>query len=1467
MRANSSFNVLQSKAKENKLNTPHTAADRHRFMLPIHLLVLMMITAQALGPINFQAIPSDSPRVPIGAHAPTDTPVPIVSEIYNEWTLNAGLLYWAERCYGGELLWPATLKRMPTGGGVQRTLATTDSDHCYTFLNMVADSDGVYYYAGDAAPRLEFRSSGSPMVATTIYSLTLALQPVGERLAVDGNYVYWLTTNNRLVRVRKDGTDFGTVAIGLSGPVDLIVVNGVVYYLDGTGLWRTNVLCGTLPCAKNQLSAAAGQHLAYYSQSGSPTQAGPRLLWIVGQSIHRVSCSDITIFCFETTPYTVPPDGNPWQLGRPATDGVNLFWQEGYSNVLGTLVGRLRRMPLAGGTVDDIATNLYYLPGPVYIDAGNIYFSSADNGTTDILKLPLNAAALVRDLSADALEVTQGIQNLANDTPLIADKTTYVRAYAVQNSGPSTLAADAELFGTRNGQPLPGSPLHPINGKISIVPNLVGLTYDRGARDAGWLYQLPASWIQAGNISLRLVVDPLGTYTDPNRANNELTQAISFNTRETVCNIFIPVRTNAPLPSTNIANFWQMIDYAKRLWPTASFRSYHQDEPIEELEFCSWHGIPYPCFGPYELPEDTWKVFIALGIRDALTDNPDGCSAPLGNTHFVGMVEPSTDTGTTAGRGKTSLFNIAWVKFSTDLAASNDPFAPESGETLAHEIAHNLGRKHVDCGDPDNVDHNYPYPTNAIDNVGHANHYGFDVKSLSPIAPLGAKDFMSYCWPKWTSDYTWKGLFNQSPPSVMFGPTFLAPNLANAANAILISGAVTPTANTGELGYAWNFPTAALSAQSLQKWQQLNNASAAQIPLDATATVTYHVRLLDAANHVLANHPVTPVTPDFHEAASPTQDFLATFPAPIGTVAKIELLQDNTVLASRQPGMSVPTVSIVKPSGGEVITDHLTISWQAQDANRNDILHYAIQYSPDNGQTWRSIATDVVGPPDSITTSLMLPHLSIPGSSPNGARLRVAASDGYNTGLAVSQPFTVTNRKPEPFILTPGQGETTPADQSALLRGEASDAEDGGVSGMALSWTVGSQAVGTGEEVQVPGLAPGTYPVTLTARDSLSQTAAAHTALTVLPLAIPNASTPTLDGFCDDAGYATANQILLKPYSSGNQASVRLLRDNSSVWACFTGLMTGTIAPGAFVGVRIDVDHSRDHFAQASDYSFLVGEDGGVLTMAGNGAGGFANPGPGGLLARISAVGSGWSAELRIDATKIGGLDHIIGLSAGHYSVNASGDDYVWPYNSVGNQPETWASTALAALPQIVQLNPHSATVGDLGFTLVISGQDFLDTSQVLWNGTPLSTTFGDRSVISATINPPQLSAAGTITVVVRNPGAINSGPMPFVLRNPRPVVISLSPSSTQAEGPDFTLHITGNHFVTGAKVFWNGQEVPTTFVNAGQLMAQIDADRIFQGRVASVTVLNPGPGAEVSVAAVFTVLPKYTVFMPVVVK
>jgi hypothetical protein len=79
---------------------------------------------------------------------------------------------------------------------------------------------------------------------------------------------------------------------------------------------------------------------------------------------------------------------------------------------------------------------------------------------------------------------------------------------------------------------------------------------------------------------------------------------------------------------------------------------------------------------------------------------------------------------------------------------------PRASLVVAHELGHNLGRLHAPCGNPSGVDTNYPH-ANAL--LGSP---GWDVLTNQLIHPDSRNDYMSYCEPGFTSDYTFQGILN-----------------------------------------------------------------------------------------------------------------------------------------------------------------------------------------------------------------------------------------------------------------------------------------------------------------------------------------------------------------------------------------------------------------------------------------------------------------------------------------------------------------------------------------------------------------------------------------------------------------------------------------------------------------------------------------------------------------------------------
>jgi len=179
---------------------------------------------------------------------------------------------------------------------------------------------------------------------------------------------------------------------------------------------------------------------------------------------------------------------------------------------------------------------------------------------------------------------------------------------------------------------------------------------------------------------------------------------------------------------------------------------------------------------------------------------------------------------------------------------------------------------------------------------------------------------------------------------------------------------------------------------------------------------------------------------------------------------------------------------------------------------------------------------------------------------------------------------------------------------------------------------------------------------------------------------------------------------------------------------------------------------------------------------------------------------------------------------------------------------------SLRAPPMLTSLSPSSKTVGSPGFTLTVNGSNFVQGATVSWNNSARSTSFVSSIKVTAQIPATDLVTAGTVPVIVTNPGSGPSNSLTFTINNPRPNVTSISPSSATAGGPGFTLTVNGSGFIATSVVNWNGSARTTTFSSSTQLTAAISAADIASAGTIHVTVTNPGPGGGTSAPKTFTV-------------
>ncbi len=153
-------------------------------------------------------------------------------------------------------------------------------------------------------------------------------------------------------------------------------------------------------------------------------------------------------------------------------------------------------------------------------------------------------------------------------------------------------------------------------------------------------------------------------------------------------------------------------------------------------------------------------------------------------------------------------------------------------------------------------------------------------------------------------------------------------------------------------------------------------------------------------------------------------------------------------------------------------------------------------------------------------------------------------------------------------------------------------------------------------------------------------------------------------------------------------------------------------------------------------------------------------------------------------------------------------------------------------VPTISAMNPTSRPAGTNGFTLTLTGTNFVSTSRVSWNGVQRNTVFISPTKVSTTISAADLVAPGNVTVRVVNaaPGGGNSNPQTFSIVNNAPSSIAIFPGS-----------LTGGQAATAA-VYLNGP------APAGGLQLAISAIG------SAITVPGTVTAAAGSYSAVFTV-------------
>jgi hypothetical protein len=637
------------------------------------------------------------------------------------------------------------------------------------------------------------------------------------------------------------------------------------------------------------------------------------------------------------------------------------------------------------------------------------------------------------DLAVDNVEITQGIQCLDNtvgDTdcadnsiPLVEGRPTWVRVFV--DTGHA--AANVNNVNGRLRRTIGGVPVYvyAFNGPITAKP-----APNRENTNDSLNFLLPHEW-WTDEYSFDVEIDPDNLIDETDEGNNSRTVDVSFNARKSLTIYYSPLAYD---PEADGGPIWptNRIDTAYRwlytIFPLAEYPTYIE-KPTYVVQYdvnmddndAQLINFLYDLWTLDGKRDSTAYKQIYAGWLPALSYNHNGLSDPL----WAGGTGIPVFANDTDGNPATSRYR----------------------RTLAHEIAHNFNRYHVDD------DSDWPYITDEIQETGFCteNRVAVSANQLDVMVPGRLED------EAWISPYTYQALYDWLGAPVPAMPADAAETAEEPVERALISGFIRRD-GTGELNM-------------LYRYQALSPAGATPPGTD------FCLRFRDAGDALLAER-CFDVAFDAVDTDQPrnTAPFGLLEPWPANT-AEVQLTKATSILDRLIVSANPPTVQIDEPNGGELWDGTQVIKWHGSDPD-GDPLAYAVLYSADEGASWFSLTVGL------SATELTVDSTVLSGS--DRALIRVLATDGARTAEDRSDAtFGVTRKPPTAAIFLPEDGDRFDLKDPVLLRGVGYDREDGRLQGDALTWTSDRDGlVGSGGTLVTTDLSVGHHRLTFEVRDA-----------------------------------------------------------------------------------------------------------------------------------------------------------------------------------------------------------------------------------------------------------------------------------------------------------------------------------------------------------------------------------------------
>jgi hypothetical protein len=603
--------------------------------------------------------------------------------------------------------------------------------------------------------------------------------------------------------------------------------------------------------------------------------------------------------------------------------------------------------------------------------------------------------------TADGVEVTQAIQDMAHTVPLVASKTTMVRVY-LSTAVASPIVVQGVLLARRKSPAGPWQPI-PSLGPVVINPAENGqLRAKRESESKSLNFLMPRRLTVAGSFDVKLgalfQTSPFRPLIAPAAAKRTVQFHATPPLRVRILGIrFTGGTPPAPVEPTTL-DFDLTRSWLQRAYPVARV---------------SWSQVTVNAPQPWPFTAATVNAFIrAIRVTDVL-------GAMDARTHYYGLVSD--------GNGAFFMRGLA-----SGIPATPDPSTVASGPTgmntwgwdtdgsygdwyTGHELGHTFGRFHAEfCGAGGGAP--YPFTNGQLSNADGA-FVGFDVGDAARGIPARAlpgvvwHDVMSYCASQWLSSFTYVGIRDRLvlEDALPAGAMLPGPRSTRRGRAMRRSGAIhvvatlNLTLGSGRLQHVTPVPAVPAGQEPTPKATRRSGRS-------ATADVS--LRLYGAADRLLAELPGVFI-PD--ACLNPGEDVtgaIDTFVPLSGEAARLELLLSGVVVDTFTPTAPARTVQNIRAEtpaarartrptravAADDVTDNPVITWSVPRTRARPgaargaaeiVATYTVQISTDDGETWQTVGFALHEP------RVVIDRQALGGSE--ALLVRITSTDGFRS--------------------------------------------------------------------------------------------------------------------------------------------------------------------------------------------------------------------------------------------------------------------------------------------------------------------------------------------------------------------------------------------------------------------------------------------------------------------------------------